>query len=36
MPIFTPSSSVIEDGVVGKNISFTRFSFMRSKSELLM
>ena len=36
MPIFTLRSPVLEDGFVGKRVSFIQDTFMRSKSELDM
>ena len=34
MPIFTLRNSVLEDGFLGKRVSFTQDTMMRSKSEL--
>ena len=34
MPIFTLTSSVLEDGFVGMRVSFTQHKFMESMSDL--
>ena len=36
MPIFTLRNAVPEDGFVGKRVSFTQDTMVRSKSELHM